>query len=99
MMTRKDNLMAIYHHQSHDHIGAGSDKASCGGMREEFENGPVGREGGLDGFGMLWARNTAGSFAGTPAPGHVVLPDVTEWKKYVRFPDVAGYDWASMAAE
>ena len=65
MMTRKDNLMAIYHHQSHDHIGAEFDEAGCGGMREEFENGPVGPSGGLDGFGMEWIRNVAGSF---PAP-------------------------------
>ena len=96
MMTRKENLMALYHHQSHDHIPV-RDSAGVGGDFVEFENGPRGGAGGPDGFGMEWARNSAGSFGGTPAPGKVVLPDVTEWKKYVKFPDVTKYDWQAQA--
>ena len=46
MMNRKDNLMAIYHHQSHDHIASFFDIASVGGDAEEFENGPAGGAGG-----------------------------------------------------
>lgn len=97
MMTRKDNLMAIYHHESHDHIASMMDFAMVGGDAEEFENGPAGGKGGLDGFGMEWARTESTNGAGTPAPGKVVLPDVTEWKKYVHFPDVANYDWKAQA--
>ena len=97
MMNRKDNLMAIIHHQSHDHIGGFMDKAGCGGDAEEFENGPAGGSGGLDWFGMEWARNSAGFGGGTPAPGKCTLPDVTEWKKYVKFPDVTKYDWQAQA--
>ena len=97
MMTRKDNMMAIYHHQSHDHIGTFFDFASVGGDAEAFENGPVGGAGGPDWFGMEWQRNTAGMGGGTPAPGKIVLPDITEWKKYVHFPDVTKYDWKAQA--
>ena len=99
MMTRKDNLMAIYHHQSHDHIASFLDFASVGGDAEEFENGPRNGTGGQDWFGMEWRRNAAGSGGGTPAPGKIILPDVTEWKKYVRFPDVTRYDWQAQADE
>ena len=99
MMNRKDNLMAIYHHQSHDHVATFFDIASVGGDAEEFENGPRGGQGGLDWFGMEWSRNAAGFGGGTPAPGKIVLPDVTEWKKYVRFPDVSRYDWETQARE
>ena len=97
MMTRKENLMAIYHHEKHDHIGSFFDFAMVGGDAEEFENGPAGGKGGLDGFGMEWSRTESTNGAGTPAPGKVVLPDITEWKKYVHFPDIAHYDWQAQA--
>ena len=97
MMTRKDNMMAILNHQSHDHIGTFFDFAGVGGDAEEFENGPSGGTGGTDWFGMEWRRNTEGGGGGTPAPGKVVLPDITEWKKYVHFPDVTKYDWQAQA--
>ncbi len=97
MMNRKDNLMAIYHHQSHDHIATFFDFAQVGGDAEEFENGPAGGAGGPDWFGMEWARTTSGMGGGTPSPDKIVLPDVTEWKKYVRFPDVTKYDWKAQA--
>ena len=97
MMNRKDNLMAIYHHQSHDHIASFFDIASVGGDAKEFENGPAGGAGGPDWFGMEWARTASGFGGGTPSPDKIVLPDVTEWKKYVRFPDVSKYDWKAQA--
>ena len=97
MMNRKDNMMALYHHQSHDHIPTFFDFANVGGDAEEFENGPRGGDGGLDWFGMEWRRNAAGGGGGTPAPGKIILPDVTEWKKYVHFPDVTKYDWQAQA--
>ena len=81
MMNRKDNLMAIYHHQSHDHIASFMDYGMVGGDAEEFENGPAGGAGGLDWFGMEWARTASGGGGGTPAPGKIVLPDIPEWKK------------------
>ncbi|MBO4331447.1 MAG: hypothetical protein J5827_05175 [Oscillospiraceae bacterium] len=97
MMTRKDNMMAIYNHQSHDHIGCLLDMGGVGGDDEEFENGPLGG-GGADGFGVIWAKGEpAAGGGGTPAPGHIVLPDITEWRDYVHFPDVSKYDWQSQA--
>jgi hypothetical protein len=97
MMTRKENILAIYAHAPHDHIGSFADLAHVGGDAEEFENGPAGGSGGRDWFGMAWARTASGFGGGTPSPGEVLLPDVTEWKKYVHFPDVSKYDWAGQA--
>lgn len=96
-MTRKDNMMAILRHESHDHIGSFMDFSHVGGDAEEFENGPVGGSGGKDWFGMEWSRTVSGMGGGTPAPGKVTLPDVTEWRKYVHFPDVTKYDWQAQA--
>ena len=97
MMTRKDNMMAILHHQSDDHIGSFMDFGQVGGDAEEFENGPAGGAGGLDWFGMAWSRTASGMGGGTPSPDKILLPDITEWKKYVHFPDVTKYDWKAQA--
>ena len=97
MMNRRDNILALLHHQSHDHIPVTADIAMTGGSRETFENGPAG--GGPDGFGLVWQGSASAMGAGLPAPGQYVLDDVTEWKKQVRFPDVTSFDWEGMAAE
>ncbi len=97
MMTRKENMLAIYRHEKHDHIGSSMDLAHVGGDAEEFENGPAGGTGGKDWFGMEWARTPSGFGGGTPSPGKVMLPDVTEWRRYVHFPDVSKYDWEGQA--
>ena len=97
MMTRKENMLAIYRHEKHDHIGSSMDLAHVGGDAEEFENGPAGGSGGKDWFGMEWARTPSGFGGGTPSPGKVMLPDVKKKKKYVHFPDVTKYDWAGQA--
>ena len=97
MMTRKENMLAIYRHEKHDHIGSFLDLAHVGGDWEEFENGPRSGTGGPDWFGLEWSRTASGFGGGTPAPGKVLLPDVTEWRKYVHFPDVSKYDWAAQA--
>ena len=97
MMTRRENMLAIYRHEPHDHIGSYADLGHVGGDAEEFENGPANGKGGRDWFGMEWSRTASGFGGGTPSPGKVLLPDVTEWKKYVHFPDVSKYDWEAQA--
>lgn len=94
-MTRKENMLAIYRHEKHDHIGSFQDLAHVGGDAEEFENGP--KSGGPDWFGMEWSRTASGFGGGTPSPGKVMLPDVTEWRRVIRFPDISRYDWEGQA--
>ncbi len=45
MMSRRENMLAIYRHQAHDHIGSYADLCQVGGDAEEFENGPAGGSG------------------------------------------------------
>lgn len=97
MMTRKENMIAIYRHQPHDHIGSYADLAHVGGDAEEFENGPANGVGGKDWFGMEWSRTPSGFGGGTPSPGKVLLPDVTRWREFVHFPDISKYDWEGQA--
>ena len=97
MMNRRDNYLAFLNHQSHDHLPLSSDSCGTGGAREYFENGPTG--GGLDGFGLEWMTSASAMNQGLPAPGKYVITDITEWKKQVKFPDIANYDWQGMADE
>lgn len=59
------------------------------------------REGrGQDGFGV-WYRVEATSFS-APSPdtqAAPVVPDITQWRRYVQFPDVDSLDWEAMAAK
>lgn len=98
MMNRRENMLAIFNHQPHDHIGDyKTDICSTGGILETFENGPKG--GGLDGFGCMWEGSESALGSGVPAAGHILLTDVTDWKKVVSFPDLDKFDWEGAARE
>jgi hypothetical protein len=96
MMNRRENMLAILNHQPHDHVGNFmTDICGTGGNLEFFENGPLG--GGLDGFGCKWRASESALGQGVPEAGHVVLRNIEEWKKVIRFPDLDKYDWEGQA--
>jgi hypothetical protein len=96
MMNRRENMLAILNHQPHDHVGNfKTDICSTSGSLETFENGPAG--GGSDGFGCLWSASESALGQGVPAAGHVVLKNIADWKKVVKFPDLDAFDWAGQA--
>ena len=96
MMNRRENMLAILNHQPHDHVGNFmTDICGTGGNLEFFENGPLG--GGYDGFGCHWLASESALGQGVPAAGHVVLKDIGDWKKVVKFPDLDKYDWEGQA--
>ena len=97
MMDRRENFLRFVNHEQHDHVPCLLDVCMVGNDSETFENGPL--EGGLDGFGCGWVKTASAMGAGTPAPGDPVLPDVTEWRDYVKFPNVAEFDWKGLAKQ
>ena len=96
MMDRKENFMRFINHEPHDHVPCTFDVCMAGGGREFFENG---FEDDIDGFGLKWVKTETGMGAGTPVANQTLIPDITEWRKYVKFPDIAGYDWQAQADE
>lgn len=46
--------------------------------------------------GVRWVQDDTGSM---PDPSHQVMDDVTEWRDYANFPDLAKLDWEKMAKE
>ncbi len=89
-------MLAILNHKPHDHVGNfKTDMCQVGGSLEYYENGPVG--GGFDGFGIKWLASESALGQGVPAAGHIVLNNICDWKKTVKFPDLDEYDWEGQA--
>lgn len=97
MYTKEDFLTAVVDHEKPQHLpnAMGGLVAMAGGALETFENGPLG--GGMDGFGVLWEASLSAGGQAVPAPGHVVLEDITAWEDVVKFPDLDAYDWRGQA--
>lgn len=98
MMDRRENMLAILHHQPHDHVGdVMHDICMTGGNLETFDSGPFG--GGFDGFGCKWAASASALGAGVPDGSRFVLENICDWEDVVHFPDLDAYDWAGQAAQ
>jgi SAM-dependent methyltransferase len=101
MLTPRENLLRVLHHQEAEYVPfVITDAAILGfgaGSGPWLEKGPAG--GGLDGFGVRWITPASGGGAPIPAPNEFLLKDITEWKRVVQFPDVNAYDWAKDAEQ
>ncbi len=96
MLSRRENYLAAINHEKTDFVpDMMSDVIMVGGAFETFENGAIG--GGIDDFGLEWICTATANGQAVPAPGCIPVPDVTEWKKYLKIPDLANYDWEEMA--
>lgn len=96
MLSPKENYLAVLNHEKPDFVpDVALDVMMVGGAFETFENGPLG--GGPDDFGLEWVCTASANGQATPAPGCVPVPDVTEWKKYLKIPDLGKVDWEEYA--
>lgn len=59
---------------------------------------PIDRLGGPDFFGVNWTFDPR-AFGSMVRPGSPKVPDITQWEKYITFPDLEQYDWAGSAEE
>lgn len=59
------------------------------------------REGrGQDGFGVWYVVEETSFSAPSPDTAHdPLIPDITEWEKYFKFPNLNDYNWEEMAAK
>ena len=53
------------------------------------------RDGGPDAFGVDWTKTVEGVI---PTPGKFLFEEITDWEKYVRFPDVNSLGMEALAA-
>ena len=97
MLSPKENYLAVLNHEKPDFVpDIALDAIMVGGAFETFENGPLG--GGVDDFGLEWVCTASANGQATPAPGCIPVPDVTEWKKYLKIPDLGKVNWEEFAA-
>lgn len=66
------------------------------GPVSEYKPFPMPKLGGPDFFGVEWIFDPK-AFGAMVRPGNPKVPDITEWEKYIRFPDLDIYDWAGSA--
>lgn len=97
MLNPRENYLAVLRHETADYVpDEMNDIIWVGGAFETFENGPIG--GGYDDFGLNWLCTASGSGQAVPDPTCHPIPDILEWKKYLKLPDLDKYDWEGMAA-
>lgn len=51
----------------------------------------------VDLFGVKWVSVPDASGALLPEPGNFLLKDIRQWRDVVKFPDLSGIDWETMA--
>ena len=99
-MTPRENYLATLRHEPHDYVPINNTDALMVGFGflpgPSFEKGP-----GLDGFGVNWLTPISGGGAPIPEPGKFILDSETivDWKKIVKFPDIAQFDWETTAKQ
>ncbi|MGN0356912.1 MAG: uroporphyrinogen decarboxylase family protein [Blautia sp.] len=97
MLTPRENYLAVLNHEPADYVpDVMQDAVLLGGTMETFENGPIG--GGYDDFGLNWICTESANGQAVPDPSCHPVPDILEWKDYLKFPDLDKYDWEGMAA-
>ncbi len=101
MLTPRENALMAYRHQQPAWIPCFYTDIAMTQARPEMERF-LGYDGGppsgTDGFGVEWTYEPT-VHAPMVTPGKVMFTDVTEWKKYVKFPNLEAIDWEAQAAK
>lgn len=90
--------MALQHKEP-EYLPMIQDIQTCTPHGKDFVN-ESNMDGGvaLDWFGQSWTHEpTVG--AANPTPGVHLVPDITEWKERMNFPDISALDWEKQVAE
>ncbi len=96
MLSPRDNYFAAVNHEKPDYVpDIMQDAIMVGGAFETFENGPLG--GGYDGFGLKWLCTQSANGQAVPDPTCHPVPEIEDWKKYLKIPNLAEFDWEGLA--
>ncbi len=53
----------------------------------------------VDEYGMVYTTTEESMGASMPAPGKVLIDDITKWRDIVKIPDISHVDWEKLAAK
>lgn len=97
-LSYRENTLLAYRHKEPEYFPLASDMDSCAPMGMDFIRESICVEGTADDwFGQSWTYEPAIGGA-SPTPGMHLVPDITKWREYMKFPDLSLLDWEGYAA-
>ena len=95
-MTHRENMELVFQHKQPEwvpHLGS-----EAYGIRDYIVERPI-MTTGYDAWGCHWISCSTSLGITHPDTSAIVLEDVADWKKVVKFPDIASMDFSSMEEE
>lgn len=97
-LSFRENALLAYQHKEPEFLPIGSDMDTCAPRGMDFIRETICVNGvAEDWFGQSWTfePNIGGA---NPTPGMHLVPDITEWRERMKFPDLSRLDWEGYAA-
>jgi hypothetical protein len=92
---QRDNALLAYKHQTPAYIPTLFTDIAMIQACPEMER-YCGNKSGKDYFGVDWTY-VEDAHAPMPTPGNIIFEDMTEWRDYIKFPDLEAIDWEKQA--
>lgn len=95
MLSPRENALLAYHHKIPEYIPCfytDIDMIQAHPALERY----TGNTKGTDFFGVEWTYESH-IHAPMPTSGKIMFDDISEWEKYVKFPDLDAIDWEKQA--
>lgn len=97
-LSYRENTLLAYQHKEPEFFPMARDMDTCAPRGMDFIRESISVPGtATDWFGQSWTfePNIGGA---NPTPGMHLVPDITRWKEYMKFPDLSKLDWEGYAA-
>ena len=93
MLTPKENYLTMLRGEIPEYLPSHFEPFSMG-IAEELLTPPSAPDGPIvTSLGVTYVGSPENNFGAMPAPGVVVLDDITRWRDVVKLPDLSGRDW------
>lgn len=97
-LSFRENSLLAYRHKEPEFFPIGADMNTCAPRGMDFIRETICVNGVADDwFGQSWTfePNIGGA---NPTPGVHLVPDITRWREYMKFPDIGKLDWEGYSA-
>ena len=97
-LSFKENTLLAYQHKEPEFFPIATDMDTCAPRGMDFIRESICVSGTAnDWFGQSWTfePNIGGA---NPTPGVHLVPDITRWREFMKFPDLSRLDWEGYAA-
>ncbi|MCQ2440010.1 MAG: hypothetical protein MJ074_09630 [Oscillospiraceae bacterium] len=93
-LTRKENYLRLMRGEIPEFVPSAAYDPYSEGVAEELLTPQSAPEGSIiTSFGVEYVGCPTMGMGAMPAPGKYILPDITQWEKYIKKPDVSDRNW------